>query len=616
VTHPKLVDQTQDSTVLIIRMEPKDATSCFARRRCYAKPALVLFLVACLVAAPLPAKAQIPAGKSGESLDLVTISRIRDEGLNRSHAVEYASELADGIGPRLTGSPEFERGARWAIQHLQSMGVADAHEESWGDFGMAWTQIRTTLLLETPSPATLIAQATPWSPSTNGEISAPVVLIPKITNETQLAEYKGKLRGKVVLYGLPSAIDLNPKSPLVQVDDAYFKARMQYPLRTQPSVQEEDLDAAPAHRLLRTVAKFFVDEGALAVLCSPVGDANTFTDDDSSSVGWLVFQKEHKQPIPSAVVAPDAYGRLARLAARKVPVTIKLNIETRFGADPVDGQNVIGEIKGSDPALRDQVVMLGAHLDSWASSTGATDDGAGVVIALEALRILEAVGVKPRRTLRIGLWGGEEEGELGSLGYVNRHFAAIKRESSGPWTEIPEWEGPVVSITPKEDFRDLDVYFNTDAGGGRFYGIYVEDNLAAAAVFRQWIEPVHDLGFDKVSLLSRRGVDSTRFEEAGLPGFHFMQDLRDYDTRTHHTNLDSYERLSEADLKQAATIMAIFALNAAQRDAMIPRKSGKDVSGRAQPPFSVKRSNPKIDASKPREHHRLSSTYALPSPPG
>ncbi len=563
------------------RVELKDATPGLAWRSRLARLAVRTF-VACVMVAPLTIVAQAPREQPGEALDLVTISRIRDEGLTHSHVMAYASELTDEIGPRLTGSPGFERGAQWAIQQLQAMSVADAREESWGDFGMAWTQIRTTLLQDTPAPATLIAQATPWSPSTNGEISAPVVLLPKITEEAQLAEFRGKLGGKVILYGLPPVINLAPKSPLVPVDEAYFKARMEYPLNEQASSKEFDEKEAAERTLRQKVVRFFVDEGALAVLCAPIGDANTFRDEESLS--WHAFQREHKQLLPSAVVAPDAYGRLARLAGRKVPVTIKLSIQTKFGADHVDGQNVLGEIKGVDPALRDQVVMLGAHLDSWAAATGATDDGAGVVIELEALRILQAISVKPRRTIRLGLWGGEEEGEIGSMRYLQRHFAEIKRPEGGPWTELPDWEKPAMAVHPKPDYGKLDVYFNLDAGGGRLYGIYTGDNLAAAAVFRQWMEPLRDLGFDKVSLLSRRGIDVERFEEAGLPGFQMMQDLRDYDTRTHHTNLDNYERLSEADLKQAATVMAIFVFNAAQRDAMIPRKSGNDAQGRGQRP--------------------------------
>ncbi len=508
-----------------------------------------------------------------EALDFATISRIREEGLNRSHIMEAASELADEVGPRLTGSLEFERGAQWAVAKLHSIGLADAHEESWGEFGMSWTQLGTTLLLEKPVPATLVAQATPWSPATQGEVTAPVVLIPKLTSESELAQFQGKLAGKVVLYGAPPEVDLHPKSPLVPVDEAYFAARMNYPSAAQPSVPSQDLEAARENKFRARVGQFFAKQGVVAVLSPSPGDAATFHDDDSLGLGWLIFQAAHKQAIPSAALAPDAYGRLARLCGSGVPVTVKLDIRARFGSEHVDGQNVIGDIPGTDARLKDQIVMLGGHLDSWAAATGATDDGAAVLIALEALRILKACGVQPRRTIRVGLWGGEEQGMLGSLGYVGQHFAVVNRRSGAPWDELPAWERPAAGIVPKQDYDKLDVYFNLDAGGGRILGIYLENNLGAADVFRRWIEPVQDLGFSHVSLLPRRGVDSVRFEEAGLPGFEFMQDIRDYDTRTHHTNLDTYERLSEADLKQAATVMAIFVFNAAQSNTMIPRKA-------------------------------------------
>ncbi len=539
------------------------------------EPATRLCLVvACLWSPLLCVGALAQTIVKAESLDLASISRLRDEGLNHSHVMEYAEQLDDEIGPRLTASPQFDVAALWAMRQLRDMGVSNAHEEGWGDFGMAWTQLSTTLLLDAPAPATLVAQATPWSPSTNGEISAPVVFIPRITVEDQLAAYEGKLRGKIILYGLPPVTDLNPKSPIVPADDAYFKARMDYPLGAPPPTQENELRELRENLLRRRVAKFLADQGALAVLRSPLwGDAYTFRDDDSLSMGWPVFQQEHKAPIPSAVVAPDSYGRLFRLSQRNVPVTIKLNIDVRFGSDHVDGKNVIGDIPGTDPALKDQVVMFGGHLDSWASATGATDNGAGVVIVLEALRILEASGIRPRRTLRIALWGGEEEGELGSLAYVDQHFAKIDRSSSPPWNESPEWTRPAVKVNQLPDYRKLDVYFNVDAGAGRVFGIFTENNLAAAAVFRQWLDPLRDLDVDKVSTLHRQGVDTQRFDSVGLPGFQLMQDIRDYDTRTHHTNLDSYDRISAPDLKQAATVMAIFIFNAAQRDAMIPRKT-------------------------------------------
>ncbi len=537
-----------------------------------------MLLLALFAATSSLATAQPPS--SSEALDLATISRIREEGLNHSHMMGYASELTDEVGPRLTGSPEFEHGAQWAIAKLQSIGLADAHEESWGDFGMAWTQLGTTLLLEKPVPATLVAQATPWSLATEGEITAPVVLIPALTSESELVQWKGKLAGKVVLYGAPPEIDLHPKSPLVPINDAYFKARMNYPLEPRPSMQSGDLKAARAQKFRGRVGRFFAEQGVVAVMFPSGGDAGTFHDDDG--MGWLIFQAAHKQAVPSAAVAPDSYGRLARLLARNVPVTVKVNIRARFGPDHVDGQNVIGDIPGTDARLKDQIVMLGGHLDSWAAATGATDDGAGSLIALEALRILKACRVQPRRTIRVGLWGGEEQGMLGSLGYVAQHFANVKRPVVAPWTDIPAWERPPIGIFPKEDYSNFDVYFNVDAGAGRILGIYTENNLGAADVFRHWVEPVRDLGFDKISLLPRRGIDSVRFDEAGLPAFEFMQDIRDYDTRTHHTNLDTYERLSEADLKQAATIMAIFVFNAAQSDAMIPRKALPNYPGATQ----------------------------------
>ena len=295
--------------------------------------------------------------------------------------------------------------------------------------------------------------------------------------------------------------------------------------------------------------------------------------------GWFVYQKEHRQPIPSAVVSADGYGRMARLVAHGVPVMVKLNIQTKFGADHINGENVVGDIPGTDPVLKDQVVMLGGHLDSWIAGTGATDNGAGTIIAMEAMRILKTLGLQPRRTIRIGLWGGEEEGEFGSTGYVNSHLATINYSTDPKMKDVPVFAQAPVSIAQKADASKFDVYFNVDNGGGRLLGIYAESNLEAARLFQQWGEPVRDLGFETVTLRGTASTDHTNFDVAGLPGFQFVQDRRDYGSRTHHTNLDTYERLSEPDLKQAATILAIFAWDASQRDAMFPRKMVSDFAG-------------------------------------
>ena len=489
--------------------------------------------------------------------------------------MEYGSGLFDGVGARLTGSPEFEKGAQWCIDQLKRIGVSNAHTESWGDFGMAWTQIGTSLQMTAPGPATLLAQATPWSPATAGEVTASVILVPEMHDEKDFAKWRGKLDGKIVLYGEAPPIDPNPKPPLTLADKASLDELAKYPLdqRGNPNANVTQLLARLTFG--EKVAKFFAEEHVVAALRTN-GEASMFHDDTGSSFGWYAYEKDHKQAIPSAVVSPDGYGRMARLVTHDVPVTVKLNIATRFGADHVDGENVVGDIPGTDPALKNQIVLLGGHLDSWISGTGATDNGAGTIIAIEAMRILKTLGVQPRRTIRIGLWGGEEQGIFGSLGYVNSHLATIKYSDKPEMKGVPLWLQTPTAVMAKPDFSNFDVYFNADNGSGRFYGIYAEANTAAGSVFEQWGAPVKDLGFSTISMRHTGSTDHVNFDMVGLPGFQFIQDRRDYGSRTHHTNLDTYERLSEPDLKQAATIMAIFVYDAAQRDAMFPRKAMPD----------------------------------------
>ena len=297
-----------------------------------------------------------------------------------------------------------------------------------------------------------------------------------------------------------------------------------------------------------------------------------------------MYQKEHRQALPSAVVSADGYGRMARLVAHGVPVTVKLNIQAKFGADHVDGENVIGDIPGTDPALKDQVVMMGGHLDSWIAGTGATDNGAGTIIALEAMRILKTLGLHPRRTIRIGLWGGEEQGIFGSLGYVNSHLATIGFSTDPAMKNIPVFAQAPASVTPKPDAGKFDVYFNIDNGGGRLLGIYAENNLEAARLFRQWGEPVRDLGFESVSMRGTASTDHVNFDMAGLPGFQFVQDRRDYGSRTHHTNLDTYERLSEAGFETGSYDLGDLRVGCLPAGGDVPAqgstRSGYGVQGR------------------------------------
>jgi carboxypeptidase Q len=314
-------------------------------------------------------------------------------------------------------------------------------------------------------------------------------------------------------------------------------------------------------------------EHALAVL-RPGGAGGVLRDDTNISLGWFVYRPEHRQSIPSAVIASEAFGRMHRLLSHDVPVSVRLNIQTQFGKDHVQGENVLAEIPGSDPALKNQVVMLGGHLDSWIAGTGATDDGAGAIIAIEAMRILRSLDIKPRRTIRAALWGGEEQGIFGSGGYVSAHFGTRTYSDKPEEQVVPEFlrkqTGPVVL---KPEHANLDAYFNADNGGGKFLGICAEGNAATAAIFEAWAGPIRDLGFTTVSLRNSGSTDHVPFHEVGLPGFQFIQDPRDYEPRSAHSNLDTYERLSEQDLKQAATVMAIFVYNTAQREAMMPRSA-------------------------------------------
>ena len=543
------------------------------------KIALAVFvLFSCAYAAEKPQPEPAPAQPATETLDLETIARIRDEGFHHSHIMEYASALFDDIGPRLTGSPDFAKAEQWSLDQLKRMGASNVHSESWGEFGMGWRQIGTSLLMTAPSTATFIAQATPWSPATVGEVTADVIAIPTLKEEKDFDQWKGKLAGKIILYGDAPKINLNPPSPIEHYDQSKLDHFRSYPLDgDQNDSHVLPNDPALWERVfkemafLEKAAHFFADEHAVAVLRSS-GSAGKIQDDTGMSMGWWVYRPEHKQAIPSASISSEAFGRMHRLVTHNVPVSVRLNIATQFYGDHEPGNDVIAEIAGTDSALKGEVVMLGGHLDSWISGTGATDDGAGSIIALEAMRILRALNIQPRRTIRIALWGGEEQGLFGSDGYVSKHFAT-KTYSAKPEEQVVpvflrQQTGPV---TVKPEHAKLDAYFNTDNGGGKFFGIFAEGNSAVASIFQQWVPAISDLGFTTVSLRNTGSTDHVPFVQVGLPGFQFIQDPRDYETRSAHTNLDTYEHLSEPDLKQAAVIMAIFVYNTAQRDAMLPR---------------------------------------------
>lgn len=518
---------------------------------------------------------------STESLDLTMYARIREEGFNHSHIMEYASALFDDIGPRLTGSPNLAKANAWTRDQLNAMGCSNAHLESWGDFGMGWRQISTSVDMVTPDTAVFIGQAKPWSPPTQGSVTAEVIAVPPLKEEKDFDAWKGKLAGKIILYGKVPEIHPDPAPLLQHYDENKLTQIYQYPL--DGDMEEQHVfsggpkfweDLFKKINFKTQVAKFFAEQHGVALLVTGWGgDGGMFRDDNAEEMGDNIYLPDHKQPIPSAVLSSENFGRVSRLLEHMVPVTVSLAINTEFTGDHEQGYNTIAEIPGADPNLKDQVVMVGGHLDSWIAGTGATDDGAGAIIAMEAMRILTALHVQPRRTIRIGLWSGEEQGELGSLGYVSQHFGTIGLSTKPEELALPafvrERVGP---LKVKPEHALISGYFNLDNGGGKLLGIYAENNAAIVPIFDQWMAPLKDLGVTTVSMRNTGSTDHESFNEVGIPGFQFIQDPRDYETRSLHSNQDVYERLSPSDLKQAAVVEAIFVYNTAMRDQMLPRK--------------------------------------------
>jgi hypothetical protein len=518
------------------------------------------------------------AQPAAEALDLAMYQSIRDEAIQHTHIMEYASGLMDGIGPRLTGSPNLKRANEWTRDQFTAMGCANAHLEDWGEFGMGWQQLNTWMRMTSPDTAVFIAQAAPWSPATKGAVTAPAVWV-DIKDEKDFDKYRGKLAGKIVLLGEMRDVKPVEKPLFTREDEADLKRIEQYPLN--PPDAAHSFQAFLKRLALREkIGKFLAAEQAVAVITpsrdgrNNGGSGGTIFDDSGAGFGWMIYRPDHANPLPVAVTAIENYGRVYRLLKAGVPVKLELNIDAKFTGDHEHGFDTIAEIPGTDPKLKDELVMLGGHLDSWASATGATDNGAGTVVAMEVMRILNALHVKPRRTIRVALWTGEEQGEFGSYGYVKQHFGEIPRSTEPDQLELTEYDrdasGPIIF---KPEYQKISAYFNLDNGSGRIRGIYLQKNAAEAPIFAQWIEPLKDLGVTTITLRNTEGTDHEAFDAVGVPGFQFIQDTLDYGSRTHHSNMDTYERLQPEDLAQAAAVEAIFVYDAAMRDLMLPRKA-------------------------------------------
>jgi carboxypeptidase Q len=514
-----------------------------------------------------------------ENLDLSMYQRIREEGLMHSKVMEYASALSDDIGPRLTGSPNMAKANAWTRDQLTAMGCVNAHLEDWGEFGMGWQQLNTWVRMTAPDIAVFIAQATPWSPSTNGTVSGEAIYV-NIQNDTDFDQYKGKLAGKIVLLGEMREVPAVDKALFERYTDKELEELAQYPVndRAAADMQARLRNYMQRTRMVDKIAEFLADQKAAAVIRPSRdgkdggGSGGIIFDDNGAALGRQPYLADHRVKLPVVVMAIESYGRVYRLLEAHVPVTLEMDVETRFTGDHEHGFDTVAEIPGSDPKLKDEVVMVGGHLDSWIAGTGATDNGAGSVVAMEVMRILNALQVKPRRTIRIALWSGEEQGLYGSRGYVKQHFGYAAPLNTPDQAQLPEFMRKTGPLEIKPEQKLISGYFNVDNGSGKIRGVYLQENAAIAPIFAQWIAPLRDLGVTTLSMRNTGGTDHLSFDAVGIPGFQFIQDGLEYESRTHHSNQDVYERLQASDLKQIATVEAIFVYNAAMREQMLPRK--------------------------------------------
>ncbi len=492
----------------------------------------------------------LPAGLAAqEPPDTGAMRLIREEGFSRSQVLATALGLSDLQPPRLAGSPGFLAAAGYATRRLKGWGIARAELEPWGRSSPSWVLDRFSVEMVSPWYLHVTAFPRAWSASTSAPVTAGVIVV-SIQGDTDFVRYKSRLRGRIVLNGAIAP----PSAPDGAMVKRYSEAELDSLSRlTDPGAPRTATeDMRPWREQIgygRRLSEFMRREGAVALLEPSETEASL------RAAGWFDYPGAAWGGVPSFVASRPHFNRILRLVDAGEPVRITLALRGHTVEDRGAGSNVIAEIPGSDPVLKDQVVMLGGHLDSWLAGTGAADNAAGCAIGMEALRILLAAHLQPRRTIRLALWDAEEPSEdyAGSMGYVRRHF------------------GDPATGERRAEQAKLSAYFNVDNGSGRIRGIYLQGNVAARPVFEGLLAPLADLGAAHVSIANTGETDHIPFWAVGLPAFQFIQDPLDYDSRLHHSDLDIGDFLREADLRQAAVVLASVVYQVAMRDSLIPR---------------------------------------------
>jgi carboxypeptidase Q len=484
------------------------------------------------------------------------LERIKEQGMYKSQVMATALQFTDVAGPRLANSPGLKRAQDWAVNELKTWGAVNAKREAWGKFGKGWEIQKNYVAITAPYYHNIIAVPKAWTPGTNGLVKSEVILL-KLDSLPDLAKYAGKLKGKIVMMDVKGTGGQTYRPDAARYTDSVLTAMGNATPAQAGGGQRRGGQGGPGNRgamaaaaaMRQALPKFYLSEGVALVLTQARGtDGTVFTSNGAS------YADTAKAVAPEIETSTEDYQRILRLTKAGVKVTLEADIKTEFFANDLQGYNVVGELKGTDPKLKDELVIIGGHLDSWHAATGATDNAAGSAVMMEAMRILTRVGFKPRRTIRIVLWSSEEQGIHGSRNYVLNHFGDAK------------------TMVLKPEQGKVSAYYNLDNGTGKIRGIYLQGNAAAGDLFKSWFAPFKDLGATTVTINNTGGTDHLSFDAVGIPGFQFIQDPMDYNTRTHHTNQDTYDKLSEEDLKQASTIIASLVYRTAQRDEMIPRK--------------------------------------------
>lgn len=556
--------------------------------------AVILFLTLTFAGLPAGAQQAQPAKDANDP-----IAKIKDEGMNRSQVMQTLSYLTDVIGPRLTASPGLKRANEWTRDQMKSWGLENAHLEAWGPFGRGWSLKSFSAEVSAPQSFPLIAYPKAWSPGTNGVVTGDVVYL-DAKDEKELEKYKGTLKGKIVITAPIREVKAMMDAPGIRLTekDLLRLADAQDPAKDRqgsPAAQMNNprmmefinaalLDAKKLNFLVKEEAALVLSpsrSGTGGTIFMEAADVPKEIKSDLQPMQAVMalfmsrvnaYDKDAPKTLPQLTTAIEHHNRLVRMLQAGEKVQMRINLDVQFHDQDLMAYNTIAEIPGTDK--KDEIVMVGAHIDSWHSGTGATDNGAGCAVAMEAVRILKALNLQPRRTIRVGLWSGEEQGLFGSRAYVKDHFGSAAGANT-PEAEMAAMMGGggAGKINTKPEYDKFSVYFNLDNGTGKIRGVYLQGNEAVRPIFRDWLMPFRDLGATTLSISNTGGTDHLSFDGIGLPGFQFIQDPVEYDSRTHHSNQDTFDRIQADDMKQAATIMAAFLYNASVREEKIPRKA-------------------------------------------